>query len=299
MKKPNFFIIGMPKCGTTALSEYLRAHPNVFIPASKELRYFLPENFKFIRENTFKHYLENFKGVKEYHLAIGEATPSYCMHMSAIKKILQYCPEAKFIIMLRNPVERFFSLYKQLRFYGVEKSSTPRAVLERMQSLTVKEPHDNQYLKLRLSSSYMEELLKLINKKRLHVILFDEFKHQAKITYEQVLNFLQVPIISKQTFPRINQSIVIGQSTIQKFITLLHRLHWFLKKHIRLNSVFCLFIIRRIKKFCARLSVDEKTDLSDPLIFELSDYFKEDVYKLANLLNNKKILSWIKHQEIN
>lgn len=71
MKNPNFFIIGAPKCGTTALSEYLREHPQVFFSDPKELSFF-NEDFTNRRTTSLEDYPYHFEEAKESHKAVGK-----------------------------------------------------------------------------------------------------------------------------------------------------------------------------------------------------------------------------------
>ncbi len=120
---PNFFIVGAPKCGTTALSEYLREHPNVFMCSPKEPKYF-DFDFNYPIEWTEKSYLNLYsKADPKRHHAIGEASVTYHYSECAISRILKLNPESKFIIMLRNPVDLVRSWHAQEIFTGQENIS--------------------------------------------------------------------------------------------------------------------------------------------------------------------------------
>ena len=69
--RPNFFIVGAPKCGTTALYEYLRPHPNVFMSPVKEPHFFATDlgEYPFVR--TWEEYTALFQESTDRHLAIG------------------------------------------------------------------------------------------------------------------------------------------------------------------------------------------------------------------------------------
>ncbi|MFO7568735.1 MAG: sulfotransferase, partial [Smithellaceae bacterium] len=105
MPSPNLFIIGMPKCGTTALAAYLQKHPDVLMSVPKEPHYFdaYYEDMSF-EEYTRKNY-SNFRGEK----IIGEATPVYLLVPWALDRLAKHCPDAKYIALLRNPVDRAYS----------------------------------------------------------------------------------------------------------------------------------------------------------------------------------------------
>jgi hypothetical protein len=103
LRKPNFFIIGAAKCGTTSLSVWLGGHPQIFMSSMKEPHFFNNDDRQAIR--TLDDYEALFWSATEEHIAIGEASVWYLSSADAVPAILQYQPEAKFIVMLRNPVE--------------------------------------------------------------------------------------------------------------------------------------------------------------------------------------------------
>ena len=119
MKRPNFFIVGAPKCGTTALYQYLNEHPQIYMSDIKEPAYFRQRsNFK-----TEADYLALFAGARD-EIRLGEATPSYLRSPEATEAIYRFDPDAKIIIMLRDPVSLMMSTYSQDRVMGREKSPT-------------------------------------------------------------------------------------------------------------------------------------------------------------------------------
>ena len=120
--QPNFFIVGAPKCGTTAMHEYLRRHPDIYLPLYKEPHYFGSDlqgsRFQQFRNNQQK-YLSLYQDV--YHeQMIGEASPWYLVSRKAADEIASYDANAKIIIMLRNPADMMYSLYSQFRYSGNE-----------------------------------------------------------------------------------------------------------------------------------------------------------------------------------
>ncbi len=107
-RKPDFFIVGAPKCGTTTLYAYLSGHPEVFMPAVKEPNYFLEGPAQLGLDEP--SYLALFRDAGSADRA-GEATPMYLYCESSPAKIKAFNPDAQIIIMLRNPVDFMFSLH--------------------------------------------------------------------------------------------------------------------------------------------------------------------------------------------
>src|SRR6266446_2704827 len=108
--KPNFFIVGAPRCGTTALYSYLRQHPDVFLPEYKEPHYFNTDMNSGGAIRKEKDYLAQFSGAQNQP-RIGEASVYYLSSVAAPEQIKSFCPTAKIIIMLRNPVDTVDALH--------------------------------------------------------------------------------------------------------------------------------------------------------------------------------------------
>src|SRR5258706_8466463 len=109
-KLPNFFIVGAPKCGTTSLARYLGSHPHVFITNPKEPCYFsrsltvdrVRQRAKGCHRNL-NDYLHLFDRAKERHWLRGDATTRNLRCEAALLEIRAFFPEARLIVMLRDP----------------------------------------------------------------------------------------------------------------------------------------------------------------------------------------------------
>jgi hypothetical protein len=116
MPYPNFFIVGAPKSGTTALHTYLGMHPEVFM-GPKEAHFFAPDVR--IEPLDSDKYFEGFVGA-EGKACIGEASVFYLYPEKAAAAIHEFNPNAKIIVMLRNPVDLLYSLHSQFQFDQLE-----------------------------------------------------------------------------------------------------------------------------------------------------------------------------------
>ncbi len=113
---PNFLIVGVQKAGTTSIYNYLQEHPQVYMSLVKETNFLEKDWEKMPPEQqnkngivTLEKYSELFANVKA-EIAIGEASPNYLFHYeSSAARIKKYVPDAKLIVVLRNPVERAYS----------------------------------------------------------------------------------------------------------------------------------------------------------------------------------------------
>jgi hypothetical protein len=110
---PSFLVIGATKSGTTALYDYLRQHPAIFMPALKEPRFFLydgSEDSARFPVRSLEEYEALFAPVTT-ETALGEATPQYLTSWAAMERIHETLPGARLIAALRDPAERAFSIY--------------------------------------------------------------------------------------------------------------------------------------------------------------------------------------------
>ena len=123
-KKPDVFIVGAPKCGTSAMDQYLAAHPEIYM-AKKEMHAFgsdLRFGPQFYRRDQ-EAYLAEF-ATRNGERRAGEASVWYLFSTQAAAEIHAFNPEARIIIMLREPAEMLYSLYYQFRFDGNEHLPT-------------------------------------------------------------------------------------------------------------------------------------------------------------------------------
>jgi hypothetical protein len=110
---PNFLVIAPPKTGTSWLAHNLRAHPGVFVPAIKEVKYFSTLH----RRLDLSWYCAHFAPA-EGRLA-GEASPSYAaLPVSAIWRVRALMPDAKLVFLMRDPVARAWSHARHAHRYG-------------------------------------------------------------------------------------------------------------------------------------------------------------------------------------
>jgi len=118
---PTFYIVGAPKCGTSSVWAYLRGHPDVFFPQLKEPHFFTTPML------SLGKYQNLYKDAKGYK-AIGDASTSYLWQVNASSRIREVCPQARIVILLRDPVERAYSHYDMAVRTGKERLPLAEAV---------------------------------------------------------------------------------------------------------------------------------------------------------------------------
>jgi Sulfotransferase domain len=197
-RKPGFFIVGAPKCGTTALDHYLAKHPDVFM-ARKEMHCFgsdLRFSPQFYRRDE-KTYLAEFDAARDSQLA-GEASVWYLRSESAATEIKAFNPDARIIIMLRNPSDMLHSLYHQFRFDGNEQLPSFLEALDAEQDRRAgrrlgRQHYFVQGLVYRDNARYSQQVkryLDVFGHDRVHVIIYDDFAANPEAVYGRTLDFL-------------------------------------------------------------------------------------------------------------
>lgn len=207
VNKPSFFIVGAPKAGTTALCKYLNRHPQLFIPPEKELRYF-SQNPPRISLDKYLEFFQEGEGK-----ICGEGTPSYLSHEFTPQAIYDFNPDAKIIIMLREPVALLHSFHAQLLWNGntedVEDFPTALALeSERRQGRHIPQKCTNpQVLYYRDFVNFTEQIKRYwerFGKDNVKIILFDDFIRDSEKNYQETLEFLGVEPTFKTEFNVIN-----------------------------------------------------------------------------------------------
>jgi hypothetical protein len=199
VKRPDFFIVGAFKAGTTALYEYLRAHPQVFMSVPKEPMYFGQDLTPRYRRMTEPEYLTLFRDARPDQRA-GEASPWYLYSTGAPAEINAFAPAGKVIIMLRNPVDVMYSQHSQLVFNQREDLADFAAALaaepDRLAGNRL--PADAirpEALYYRRSVRFAEQVrrwLEVFGRDRIHFVVFDDLVADPRAVYRATLDFLGV-----------------------------------------------------------------------------------------------------------
>ena len=114
IKRPNFFFVGHTRSGTTSLKEELNQHPEIFFYYAKSWQ---KPNGPFGFESSFKNdeeFLEEFRGVKEKRVGIKGGDYLSCPW--AAERIKKFSPNAKIIMILRNPIDVMYSLHATMLY---------------------------------------------------------------------------------------------------------------------------------------------------------------------------------------
>jgi hypothetical protein len=224
--KPKFIIIGAQKAGTTSLYHLLCQHPRVKPARKKELHYFDTNYHRGQRwyEAMFPFAVpflnHRFGGLKKI---TGEASPYYMFHPRAISRLARTLPDAKLIVLLRNPVERAYSHYHHETKNKNEILSFEEALAkekDRVRSEAEKLLQDRQYRSLKhrrfsylsrgIYADQLEVVFRFFARKQVLILKSRDYLTNPEQVLRQACSFLGIPEWQPKAFPRLNEGHYAG-----------------------------------------------------------------------------------------
>ena len=207
MIKVDFFIIGQAKSGTTALADFLDQHPEICISNPKEPGYFATDILQesdhfhgkptYFKTRTITQYEQTFRHAEPGQF-LGDASTSYIYSTTAAGNILLHNPEAKLIVLLRNPADFLHSLHTQYvnetteheRDFGKALNLESQRKMGEALSKRVKAPSLHYYSERIKYATQLKRYLDLFRREQILVIPHDEFVLDNAGVYSTVLEFL-------------------------------------------------------------------------------------------------------------
>lgn len=313
-KRPNFFLVGTVKGGTTALHRYLSSHPQVFVSPIKEVNFFSkdaihPENFS----DDYKHdvsvdiekylsgdmaypihiahitdektYIKLFDKAQD-ECAIGEMSLSYLLYDGVAEKIKSYNNDAKILMILRNPSDRAFSQYiMNLKQGKILKTNFIEEIVKDEKAFPSGWGANHQYLYIGKYYNQVKNYLEVFPKEQVKVLLYDDFLTNPQKVLSEMFSFLGVSndliIDSKQKY---------NESGLSRF----PRINYFL------NQTGILQYAKQILPYSWRGFIKTLfyTQKNLPKLEKndrkwLIEYYREDILALQKLIN-KDLSAWLK-----
>lgn len=203
-RRPDLFIIGAPKSGTTSLYEYLIGHPGVYMSPVKEPFYFAPDVVTGPRRRSFRYgvdeqrYLDLFVNARD-EVRVGEASTGYMISERAASLVRQFRPDARVIAMVRNPIDVIHALHNERVSHGVEDITEFESALavdvDRRAGRRLPEgssPLGAVYLDCGRFGEQLGRWLDELGRDRVHIVVFEDFAADTAGSFRGVLEFLDV-----------------------------------------------------------------------------------------------------------
>jgi hypothetical protein len=306
VRKPDFFIVGAPKCGTTAMADYLGQHPEIFMPEVKDSMFFgadlrcrpsfvnPPDRFR-VDIETYLSWFDKVENEKR----VGEASVMYLYSKCAPIEIKEFNPDASIIVMLRNPIDTIPSLHGHC-FYMLNEdiedlAEALAAESDRKQGRRIP---DTAYildvLLYRDIVRYTDQLKRYYNvfgRMAVHVILFDDFRRDAAGVYRNTLRFLGVDDGFQASLEPVNMG---KRPRSKRMMRLVASPPVFLRPLARILAARDNPVRRLVKRAVMRFNtVYEKRSPIDPdLRKQLQREFAPEVQRLGDLLE-RDLRHWL------
>ena len=207
---PDFLVIGAQKAGTTALYAYLRSHPDITGPAWKEVSFF---------DRHWARGIGWYRGNLPLGVRgrlVGEASPSYVFHPRAPERVASVVPQAKLVVLLREPGARAYSHYHHEVSLGREPLSFEDALAAEEMRLSgemerlLADPRyfsrawwDHTYVARGRYAEQLERWISVFPREQLLVLASEDLARSTEATYATVLAFLGARPHDLDAYPRI------------------------------------------------------------------------------------------------
>ena len=278
--KVDFFIVGAPKSATTSLFHYLGQHEGISMSTIKE-----PDFFSHLELNKQKLYYKSkpISDINTYHnlfltkkkgQLLGEASVSYLFYPKVSERIFSYNPNAKIIIVLRNPVERTVSHHQMDKRLGFIKYN----LADVLNDSTI-ENHSlyyQQYIQLSYYYQQVKKYIDVFGRENICVLNYDDLKKNNKEFTYKALSFLGL-----KESKNINFDSKYNRSKSSSF-----RFFNFLYSKIFIRKVIKIIVPKKIIALVNKILFNQNLpNVSVDVESQLYDFFKEDIVLLEKMLD--------------
>jgi hypothetical protein len=301
--KPNLFIVGAAKCGTTSLYYYLSQHPEVFNCPVKEPNHFITQfqidslygNLKQYKKLWSSYlglskYLALYSNAKSFRITC-DASVNYLRYAKEIAgKIKEFNDEAKILIILRNPVDRLFSHYH----HSVRDGS----ITETLENLLT---FEEEYCKMENNTWYsykkyglyydnVKHYLDTFGQDKALILFNEDLESNPQKVLSHVCDFLMIDasFVPKIDFTKQNAAYLPKNPKISH---LLNKYSQYSMLWSGLKKIFPIQLLRRLKTIINPSIPYQETLTNKKTIQQLKAYYKEDITKLETLVN-RDLSAW-------
>ena len=301
MTMPNFLIIGAAKSGTSSLHFYLRQHPEIYMTPDKQTYFFAyegeepelpgPGDALEVRSHLVtrvEDYQAEFDGVTT-ETAIGEACSVYLCDRKAAASIKKHVPDAKLIVILRDPAERAYSSYMHLRREAYEPVADFREALRlEDERIRMKWRHLWHYRSRGYYHRQIEHYLTLFDRSQIRIYLFEDLKRDPQALLKDIFQFLGVDdSFVPDTSVRYNVSGMPRSRTLLRLIMRPNAIKTALKPLLPET------LRRRVKTFVTTSPLSlRKVPLPAEARRDLVAGYRDDILKLQALLG-RDLSAWL------
>jgi hypothetical protein len=305
---PDFFIVGHPKSGTTALYEMLKAHPQIFMPLVKEPRWFAPDQIAGLPGASIPGPRPQLPGTRSEYLALfapapagqrtGEASTSYLRSVLAAERIAAERPDARIIAILREPAGFLRSIQLELVQNRVESERDLARALEREQLVGARSAAGSEAPPPRTRYTdrvrYVEQLRRyhaVFPREQVLVLIYDDFRADNEGTLRKVLRFLDVD--DRLAPPRVeaNPTVHVRFLGADRMLARLEAAQGPVARAAK-DAVKGLALDRPIRRLARRTLYGAPPPAEEALMRDLRRRFKDEVQALGDYLERDLVTLW-------
>lgn len=216
--KPNLFIPGAAKSGTTSLHNLLNQHPEICMSSVKEPGYWKNEKFKDFKNIEKENYLNLF--MKSKHKIFGESTTAYMYYDTFINNInSNYNVSPKFIFILRNPIDRFNSHFWWIKGLGLEKSNFQEALSkDQNNEFKAYNYYPKYYFQFGLYAKWLKRFYNCFDRSNIKIITFEDLINNQLKTANSCFEFLGLKKLNSISNHTSNQTALLKNPQLYHFL---------------------------------------------------------------------------------
>ena len=279
--KPSFVIVGAQKCGTTSIYNYLKGHPDIFVPEIKETTFFSNSDL-FLRGKDY--YLSKyFKSDVNVQIA-GEVCPLYLGSLNAPERIYQTLGDIKIIIILRDPIKRAYSNFLMRKSRLLEKRSFENAVNSEMTMINELGPNErvnvspgNDYLYNSLYARHIKAYLDLFGFESICFLQFEDLCQDPNSFMKQLCHFLGS---DKEIYTGLDRKYNVHSKPRSKNLEFFIRNNFRFKRHFK--KLVPLFVQQRIIEW--NTIPVQKEPMPERIKKKLDQFFEDENLRLTKML---------------
>lgn len=285
--RPEYFVVGTAKAGTTSLFRYFSTHPSVYVPPNKETYFFGEYFYADAKINSLPEYKSLFKTVPKESICV-EISTTYLYSRNAAKEIYKYNPDARIIMILRNPMDRAFSNYMYRRKTGNEECTQfEEGIKMENERIVSGKPYGFHYTNMGFYYKQVQRYLDIFKKENVLILIFEEIKENSNLFYQRISDFMEIQYLSSfNVSKRYNKS---GEFRSERFMKLLNSdniVKKYFKKMIPQEKR------KRLSGFFKDLNIsNRKIEMKPETRIQMRDLFNEDIHKLE-ALTGKDLSFW-------
>ncbi len=283
--RPNLFLVGATKCGTSSWYTYLRTHPDIFFSPVKEPAHFCSDHPSDGRVTDRGEYLRLFKDAGSAKI-VAEASTGHLFSEVAARNIREFNPDAKIIIFVRDQEGFLASRHNHMLFSGRENI----ADFETAWRLSGKRDKSNMspYCKRAETLDYraagefspqVERYFAEFPSDQIRVFHFNDWTRNPRRTYLDIIEFLGLEDDGRTSFERVNEA---KHRKGKLIIRLIRQPPWPVVPLIQTFGISTRFRLT-VRKWVSRLDTwrGSRTKLDERMKAEIRAYYKADNDRLA------------------